>query len=147
MPRIAYENETTLYLNTAAVALTTTKTEREAANTFVKTLKDASMWTIMDRIYLVSPTSAAAALVDLKGRTSATNVNSVTWGASGWTTNGTTNYIRTDLAPSASSNITTDSAHASVYMDGFFNVDGGVVVGCRHSVTTFEFSLYGGLGA
>lgn len=98
-----------------AAAGITSPTERKAANTFIVGLKNAGLWTGLDRLYLCSPTSQAAALYCAKSLTQMTAVNSPTYATTGFTFNGTSSYLNTGAAMNTLSSFVLNSSHVSAY--------------------------------
>ncbi len=101
-----FDTDAAAYFTAAGI---TDSTERNAVNQFVKDLKGEGitpngndLWTDMPAIWPISPTSLAAALVNLRnpGTFDLTAVNAPTHAITGVTTNGTTQYFRTGLTPS-----------------------------------------------
>lgn len=76
----------------------TDPTEQKAVSAFIATLKSAGIYSRLERLYLMSPTSSAAGLLDFITLTSATN-NGASHGTSGWTFNGISGYIDTGFIP------------------------------------------------
>ena len=135
---VAFEAESEAYFTAASI---TDTTEKRAANTFIKTLKDNGLWTKLDRIYLRSPTSLAACLMCCKSLTSQVAINSPTFASNGLTFNGTTNYARSDVAVSALANITTTSG-SIMYMCEFADM-GNVGLSGSAQTGSQNFYLYG----
>jgi len=90
-------------------------TEKNAANTLIIGLKEFSLWTKMLGLYLISPTSLAAAAVNAKnpGTFDIAWINTPTHANTGVTGNGTTQYGRLGVIPSV--DMTLGDTHASQY--------------------------------
>lgn len=86
-------------------------------NTLVAGLKTDSLWTLLDRLWLFAAENATAALIDIKGLSTATAVNTPTFTADqGYAGNGTTSYINTNYAPGTHGvQYVQNSAHLSLY--------------------------------
>lgn len=113
-----YDSSAIAYFTAANI---TSVTEKNAANTFILTLKAAGIWTKMDRIYLRSPTSLAACLMCCKSLTSQTAVNSPTFSSAGLTFNGTSNYCFSDGTVSATLfNVSTTSGSIFCMFDATY---------------------------
>jgi len=126
---VSYDSDAQAYFTAASI---TSTTEKSAANTLILALKAAGLWTKMDRIYLRSPTSLAAALMCCKSLQSQTAVNSPTHSSNGIVFNGATQYARSDIGPSAAANVTSTSSTIAVYMnpgDAQFAAMAGSVTG------------------
>jgi hypothetical protein len=109
--------ETNTWEDAVVVAGGTVSAPRLAiVDTFISALKTAGIWTKMDRVWLFAAENSASALTDLVGTNAATVVNSPTFTADeGYTTNGSTSYVNTGLAPSGASDFTLNSGHLSAY--------------------------------
>lgn len=101
------DNDAQIYITAAGI---TDQTEIDAVNQFVKDLKgtgltpnSSDIWQDRVGLYIFSPTSLAAALVNLAtpGTNDLTAVNAPTHATTGVTTNGTTQYFQTGIIPSA----------------------------------------------
>lgn len=102
------------YFSTASI---TDETEKSAVRTLITSLKSNSLWTKMERLYLMSPTSSAACLTCAKSLDqSATAVDTPTFSALGVEFNGTSEYIDTNFAANAGSIFVTNSNHISYYV-------------------------------
>jgi hypothetical protein len=98
-----------------AAAGITNAAERVAANNLIVSLKNNSLWSKFDRLYLFSPTSLAAALYCAKSLTQMTAVNSPTFATTGITFNGTTQYLNTTTNVNTYTQYQQDSASCGVY--------------------------------
>lgn len=78
-------------------------------------LKADGVWSKLDRLWLFAAENTASALVDLKATATATAVNSPTFSTTGYTFNGSTNYINTGYNPASGTNYAQNSAHISVW--------------------------------
>lgn len=107
-----FDTDASLYFTTASI---TDGTEKSAANTVFTDLKSNSLYTKLARLYLVSPTSAAASLYCAKTLTQMTNVNAATHSALGVTFDGATQYYATGLVPSSDATMAVNSAFGYVY--------------------------------
>lgn len=88
----AYDADAQAYFTAAGI---TSTTEKDAVNTMVLALKAASLWTNMDRIFPISPTSLAASKYCVKTLVQLTTVGGVTHGSTGLVFNGSTQYAVT----------------------------------------------------
>lgn len=100
------------YFQAAGISDTT---EVVAANTLILGLKAANLWNRIDRIYLISRTSMAAALYCAKSLTQMTAVNAPTHASTGISFNGTTQYLDCNVAPNALTNYLQNNASFSIY--------------------------------
>lgn len=98
-----------------AIAGITSASERTAVLNFFSGLKANNLWSRMDRLYLISPTSLSAALYCAKSLTQMTAVNSPTFATTGITFNGTTNYLNTNTPANSLQNYLQDAASLGVY--------------------------------
>lgn len=107
-----YDPDALNYFNAASIV---DATERNAANTLIKDLKGYGLWDLITGLYLISPTSLAAAAVNAKtpGTFNITWVNSPTLTSTGVDFNGTTQYGRTGIIPDT--HLTTNNVHLSYY--------------------------------
>lgn len=122
---ITYDPDAAAYF--AAFSITSLS-EKANSNTYILAIKANGRWATRTRVYIRSTTSQAACLGCCKSLTSQTNVNGATFSSSGMALNGTTQYLRGDIAPSASSEVTTTSASICVYInpgDAFQTVAAG----------------------
>lgn len=87
-------------------------------STLITGLKADSLWTSLDRLWLFAAENSTSALIDLKGLSTATAINSPTFTADqGYAGNGTTNYIRTGYIPNTHGvNYTQNSGAMSCYV-------------------------------
>lgn len=104
-------------------------TEKLATIALIRGLKNAGIYQQLDRLWLMSPTCSSAALLDFITLQSMTNVNSATWSTSGWTFNGTTNYLNTNFSPLQN---TTKMTSSSMCMGIFLN--SCTVSGVNHTI-------------
>lgn len=91
---------------------TVSDAQRVRVTTLIATLKSASVWTPLDRLWLFAAENATQALTDLKARATATATNSPTFTANrGYAGNGTTSFVNSNFNPStASGNYTRNDA-------------------------------------
>ena len=100
--QIQFDPSAEAYFSAAGI---TDLAEKIAANDFIVKAKADGFWSILERIYLVSPTDSTAALVCCKSLTSMTNVNSVAWSTSGFQTNYVDNYLDSNFSMSDTASI------------------------------------------
>lgn len=90
-------------------------------STFVAAMKAASLWTILDRLWLFAAENSTSALIDLVTRTAATATNSPTFTTDrGFTGNGTTSFVLTNYV--ASTQAVNYGLNSSALF-GYFNTD------------------------
>lgn len=132
----------------AVIAAGGTVSAQQAAyvNTLVIGLKAASIWTLLDRLWLFAAENATQALTDLVARAAATAVNSPTFTANrGFLGNGTSAYVDLGVAASALTKFTQNSAHLGVYVrdgDGTTNL----IVGSANSGSGATSYVTSGVG-
>lgn len=115
----SYDADAQAYFTTASI---TDTTEKNAANTLIVAIKSASIWTLLTRLYLISPTSLAAALVCAKTLTTATAVNSPSHSVNGLDfTAASAQYVNTGLQFDTT-NFIPHNLHQSIYVANLANV-------------------------
>lgn len=120
----------------------TDPTEIAATNTFIVALKAAGLYTKFKRLQLFSPTSSAAALGDFITLTSMTLVNAPTFATTGFTTDGTTNYINTGFVPSTGFAANSDFMY-SVYLRSATAGVSRYAMGANQAVNGRPTNFYG----
>lgn len=86
-----FDSDALAYFSSASI---TDTTEMNAVNALIVNLKSNSLYTQFKRLWLRSPTSEAASLVDFISLGSSTNT-SATWATTGFTYNGSSSFINT----------------------------------------------------
>lgn len=98
-------------------------------------LKFYGLWTDLDRIYPISPTSLTAASWDLKNDTQITWVNTPTHSAQGVLFNGTTQYGNTNFNEQDTGSIAIADGHISVYNNRDYTDANVTLMGSRDGTT------------
>lgn len=136
---VSYLAESKAYF--AAAGITSTK-EKLAVDTFIRGLQAASFYTRFDRLWLFSPTSSTASLVDFITLTSMTAVGSPGWSTTGYVTNGTSSYLNTGYAMSGSSRVTANSQSQAVYIRTAVSGSNKYMMGCNQSLSGSPLRFY-----
>ena len=129
-----FDSDAQAFIDAAAL---TDRIEKLAINQFVVQLKAQSLWTKMQLIYpLIGGTSTTMKWNlkdprDLNAAYRATFVNGGTFSDSGYTTNGTSNYLNTNMIGTAIGTGAGDF-HLSIYADGLIG-ESGFDFGCRNN--------------
>jgi hypothetical protein len=134
----SYDPNAVAYFTAAGI---TDTTEKNAVNTFILALKSNNFYTRFDRLWLRSPTSQAASLIDFISLTSSTVVNAPSWSNQGFQYNGTTNYINSGYAISTSSQITNNNGCLMVYVRSGTGATLQILTGANNSVGSNPTSL------
>lgn len=113
------------YLSAAGI---TNTTEKNAATTVILDLKSTGIWNQLDYLFLCSPTSLAAALVNAKTAVSATN-SGATHSSSGMATVAANHFYGTEVNIGAYANF---DFHCSVYSTPPNPSGGGGFIGYRN---------------
>ncbi len=111
-PPDSFDDDSETYFTAGAI---TDIREKDVANTLIVGLKANNLFSKMVGLYLMSPTSLAAAAVNAKtpGTHDITYVNTPTHSANGVDFNGTTQYGDTNITPST--DLTLNDTHLSQY--------------------------------
>lgn len=86
-------------------------------STLIGGLKTASVWPLLDRLWLLAAENSQSALIDFVARASATAVNSPTFTTDrGYAGNGTSSYLNSNYTPSTNAvALSQNSAHLALY--------------------------------
>ena len=159
---IAEETETSTLFS--ALTGTYSLARRIAANSLIKSLKDAGYWSVIDRLFIfAAPNGSTDGLRDWKNPTRTASVSGtntpVTWvNDRGFTGNGSTGFVDTNYNPSTETgdNLTASSAFLGVWSrtdsqaavgDATLGSDGNWVVGGRWADGRFIGRMGDGSGA
>jgi len=115
--------------NYFAAGSITDATEKAAATTFIVGLFYAGILSKLDRLWLMSPTSQAAGLLDFITLTSMTN-NFATHGSTGFTFNGTTAWLDTNYQPASSVKLSADDCSFGVNVYSGNPASTKSIIGC-----------------
>lgn len=96
----AYDVSARAYFKFAGI---TNPGERNLANQLIVRMKSAGLWSLFDRLYLMSPTSEFAALTCCKSLTQMSKSGTVSFSSTGLTPNAGTAYLDTNFSISTSS--------------------------------------------
>lgn len=128
---VSYDSDALLYFASASIS---DPVEMSAVNNFILGLKSNSFYTRYERLYLISPTSLSAALIDFITLTSATATNSPTYATTGFTFDGATNYIDTGFIPSAGSKIATSNYCYQIYVQSAASASSKTFIGANNNL-------------
>lgn len=115
-------------------------------NTFITCLKTASLWTTLDRYWLLAGENAGSAQVDMVNLQSLTVVNAPTFTANQGYTGASTKYLDSNYNPNGSTNYTQNSATAGVFINTSSAASGyafGAANGAFNQITTWNPSAFG----
>jgi len=112
--------------------------------TLIQAYKSASVWTIMDRVWLLAAENTQQANIDLVNRSAWTLISTPTFSANvGYTADGGSG-INTNFTPSGGGNFLQNSAHASVYAKvGNSNTNRALIGVNSNGFTQLETSTIG----
>ena len=137
-----FDSNAKAYFNAAGI---TYRTERNAANTLIKGLKSNNLWSLCTALYMISPTSLAAAAVNARtpGTFDITWVNTPSFSVNGVDFNGTTQYGRTGIVPSV--DLSQFNFHLSYYSREN-NANNAIEIGSISEINTDVkiYCLWGG---
>ena len=107
---------------------TLSETEKNAVNTLTVSLKSAGLWTLMQAIYPMVGSSAAACAQNLKSSSfTGTFSSGWTFASTGATPNGTNAFMETNFTPNVHSSL--NNAHLSYYSRSQVTGTNGVDIG------------------
>jgi hypothetical protein len=90
--------------------------QKRRVSTIIRSLKSASVWSTLDRLWLFAAENSTQALIDLVSRSTATAVNSPTFAAmQGYAGNGISSYVDSGYNLSTATNYKQNSGHVGVW--------------------------------
>ncbi len=141
---VSYDSSSTAFFTAVSSAGgTLSDSQKSAIDTYVKGLKSANLWDKFDRLYINVGGNTASHALCLVSLTSRTAVNSPGIFANGGTYyNGSSSYMRCDIAPSGASKATTTNAFAICFFDYTFAYSSdGIVLGASNWSNYFSLEV------